>query len=866
MAGSNDLSALGWKLPKLLFIPFDGALQLDTASGILSDELWAAAQKAAEAAHLEATPVLTYLATRMKVGGREVPYSLVAAIDLGALGKANAAQDAIVLNDWTARELNARGGEKLEMEFLLWHDDGRTTTANSTFTVAGVTPIRGLAADRNLTPDYPGITDSENVSDWDPPFPMDLSRIQDRDENYWKRYRTTPKAWLQLGRGQDLWRTRFGKVTTVRLKPAKNVPLQSAAFEFNRELRNRLNPLQSGFAVVNVLGQARQASRGATDFGEYFIYFSFFLMVSALLLAGLFFRLGVEQRSTEIGLLAAVGFSPGKIRVLFLTEALLLALAGGILGAAGAIGYAQLILTGLGTWWQDAVGTRQLSLDVAGSKLLIGVCGGVVTSLLATIGTLRMLGRLSAKQLLAGAAPPHEVSFRGRGFWMAGLAAAGSLVLVGLGVQGKIPAAGAFFGAGAFALMAALWLLRGVLGTSLKRVLAGSGALVMARFAVRNAAVRPGRTVLSAALIAAATFLIVSLESFRRDSGTEDLDRHSGTGGYALMAESVRPLYHNPNSDEGRMALNLDMVKDVQFVPFRLRPGDDASCLNLYQPQNPRVLGAPAEFLRAGRFGFSSSLAKTREQEKNPWLLLETRGKDEPIPAAADANSMMYVLHKQLGEEVVLETGRGKVRLRLVAALQDSVLQGELIIAASEFARVFPDQQGFRFFLMDARRADVEKRVAEIENALSDHGFDAVETGVRLAGFHRVENTYLSTFQMLGGLGLLLGTVGLAAILIRNVLERRRELALLAAVGYTRSRLAALVMSESLLVLGAGLLAGVLAAGLAVSPVVASRGMGASLISMAGMLAAVALTGAFATMVATWVALRGTVMDALRAG
>jgi hypothetical protein len=31
----------------------------------------------------------------------------------------------------------------------------------------------------------------------------------------------------------------------------------------------------------------------------------------------------------------------------------------------------------------------------------------------------------------------------------------------------------------------------------------------------------------------------------------------------------------------------------------------------------------------------------------------------------------------------------------------------------------------------------------------------------KLAAFHRVENTYLATFQALGALGLLLGTLGL---------------------------------------------------------------------------------------------------------
>ena len=87
-------------------------------------------------------------------------------------------------------------------------------------------------------------------------------------------------------------------------------------------------------------------------------------------------------------------------------------------------------------------------------------------------------------------------------------------------------------------------------------------------------------------------------------------------------------------------------------------------------------------------------------------------------------------------------------------------------------------------------------------------GADAVPTAQRLAEFHAVENTYLSTFQTLGGLGLLVGTVGLAAVLLRNVLERRKELALLRAVGYGRSHLFAIILSENAVLLGWGLAAG----------------------------------------------------------
>ena len=100
------------------------------------------------------------------------------------------------------------------------------------------------------------------------------------------------------------------------------------------------------------------------------------------------------------------------------------------------------------------------------------------------------------------------------------------------------------------------------------------------------------------------------------------------------------------------------------------------------------------------------------------------------------------------------------------------------------------------------RAAEVATR---IEDGLSDFGGDATSTAERLARFHRVENTYLSTFQTLGGLGLLLGTVGLATVLLRNVLERRRELALLGAVGYRRGHFLLMVAAENTLLLAGGL-------------------------------------------------------------
>ena len=83
---------------------------------------------------------------------------------------------------------------------------------------------------------------------------------------------------------------------------------------YSESLRKALDPALIGFQVVSVREQGLAASRGATDFGEYFLYFSFFLVVSALMLTTLFFKLGIEQRAREVGTLQAIGFSDAAIR------------------------------------------------------------------------------------------------------------------------------------------------------------------------------------------------------------------------------------------------------------------------------------------------------------------------------------------------------------------------------------------------------------------------------------------------------------------------------------------------------------------------------------------------------------------------
>jgi putative ABC transport system permease protein len=953
-------------------------LSLERASTLLDESLVAKALEAGAKSRLAPLPVLTYLANRIRIGRREIPYSLVAAVEPGvvqplahqAVSSSNSGSSSkqipslgggeglrslhrsagvgpslalrpapgpdgprsfqetisppfsepprtahssdlrppIWLNRWAADDLNARAGDRVTLEYYLWRDEGQLSTETAEFQLAGILPILGIAADRDLVPDYPGISDSDTLSDWDPPFPMDLGLIRPKDEAYWKEYRATPKAFIALADGQRIWRSRFGILTSLRFLPAPSVEVSAvppaSAATFRAELTAKLSPFETGFALLPVRAHGLAASRGATDFGEYFTYFSFFLVASALLLAALFFRLGVEQRLREVGLLKALGFAPHQIRRLFLQEGLLLATVGSLLGVGGAVAYGYLMVLFLRTWWIGAVGTTELGLYVSANSLLMGAAGGIVSAAGCVAWTLRRLIPAPPRGLLAGVwerdtprrergrparnpgqsmpAPERARRPRSQGQTKVATALFGLLggVLLVAAASTRLNEAAGFFGAGVSFLVSLLCLQSLRLRRRLPSALKAAKVSTLWRLGFRQASERPGRSVLCIALIASATFIIVAVDAFRRDGvgpaeaalsrGPQAPAPPTGTGNYSLMGQSLLPVFQNWNAQEGREALGFSeqderIWNQSTAVRFRVRPGEDTSCLNLFQPRKPRILAPEGGHPLEGRFVFKQSLAIDEAEKRNPWRLLDRSFPDGAIPVIGDANSLAYVLHLKLGADRLLEReGRESVKLRVVAALDDSVFQRELLMSEENFKRLFPEQPGYRLFLFDVPPRRASELSQLLEDRLSDEGLDVFLTAERLAGFHRVENTYLSTFQFLGGLGLLLGTFGLAAVLLRNVLERRRELAVLRAVGYTSRQLAAIVIAENAFLLLRGAATGIVCALLAILPAIASRGWKLSSGSLGWLLLAVVLAGLAASLLAARTALRSPLLAALR--
>jgi ABC-type antimicrobial peptide transport system permease subunit len=200
----------------------------------------------------------------------------------------------------------------------------------------------------------------------------------------------------------------------------------------------------------------------------------------------------------------------------------------------------------------------------------------------------------------------------------------------------------------------------------------------------------------------------------------------------------------------------------------------------------------------------------------------------------------------------------------MVAALRDSILQGELIISEENFLRAFPNQEGYRFFLLDVPPGKAASLVQPLMERLSTWGFNIESSRGRLATYHQVENTYLSTFQSLGALGLILGTVGLATVLLRNVLERRQELALLRAVGYRKQILSVIIVAENAILMICGLACGTICALLSITPPLLARGGSFPVATVGLILIAVLIVGLTSSVLAVIAAFRSPLLDALR--
>ena len=790
---------------------------------------------------IPALPTLTYLANTITANDKTIPYSTIVALPTAAdefaellsryttdaqrltyqeaqkqrLRVDENVTDApvhrggeIFLNTWAAADLGVKIGDKITITYYSVTAEEAYVTEIGLFRLKGILPIEGIAADRDMIPEFPGIHDTADMSEWESPFPIDYTIVRAEDEAYWDEYRATPKAFIPLEVGKRLWKNRFGDLTTIRLGTAPDSDIQATRTLFETEFLKRIQPEQVGFQFLSPQADGLQASKGATDFGMLFGSLSGFIILAVAVLIAMLFRVGVEQRSREIGLLQAVGYPLAQIRRRFLYEGATVAGIGSLLGCLFAVGYAQLMIFGLQTWWLPAIGTPFMELHVNLLRLITGILIALAVVMISIRFIVQELGQIPTTALLAGETDFVEVTLKrqtkkakSRTLWSIAKNVAAAIIAVLFAVfvifdEWLSDTFGIWIEEPMIDFIMFTLSIIAVGWTAFDRWLKSQRVpkrLNRMRLALKNAARQPGRSLTCVQTLSLACCIIVAVGANRHDAPPESE--------YAFVAESALPIHHSLNTSDGRFELGFsdkdsELLNASEIFPFRVLPGEDVSCLNLYQPQKPQILGAPDTMI-----------------EQSPWTQLWVGGQaeDGKVNAIGDENSLRWILHHNPEDDfIVQDEFRKPIRLKLVT-VSDSLFQSQLIISESNFTTFFPSQSGYQFFLIKTP-PDLQAETAQIlEKTLGDYGFDLTSASDRLASYRAVENTYISTFQSLGGLGVLLGTFGLALVLFRNIIERRGELATLRAFGFRRQLLSRMLFLESCFLLVIGMLIGIVA-------------------------------------------------------
>lgn len=752
----------------------------------------------------DAHPFMTYLVNSLSHDKQQTPYSFVAAADDSYL-KSPLKENEIIISSWLADDLEAVTGDTLVLSYFILGAMRQLVTDSTAFVVKEIVAVGDPRFDPALMPDFPGLTEAGNCSDWETGVPIRMDRIRDKDEEYWNQYRGTPKAFISLESGQKIWGNAFGKYTSFACK-TDSIHLA----KLSQRLAKKIPPAGNGFIIQDVRSAGLRAASLSTDFGELFLSLGFFIVVAGLLLLALVFSLHLSKRGLETAVLSTLGISRKLIIRLFFMELGLLAITGSIAGALLGILYNRLMILGLNTIWMGAVGPTSLTPHVSLQSLVIGFIINVVITVFTMYRIVYRRLNISPVQQIKGNVTFASVEETSPGKWQSILLIAFSLLFLALFLYGMLTSGQGFMlplAAGGLLFVVLLLFISRLITKSSKSSGSISGIL---QLALKQWSGHKSRTLTTLALLALGTFTIFITGSQQRSSF--EGRNVPGTGGFLLWAETTVPIQEDLNSTDGRQKNSLadePLLDSVRFMQLPVVEGDDASCLNLNAISTPTLLGVvPTEFNKRPSLEFVSFTADISPSET--WMVL-SNDSGTYIPVIADQTVITWSLLKKIGDTLHFQSETGEpLHLILKAGLRNSIFQGNILMDEKIMKKYYPSRYRSKLLLIDGPVETRDTLVSRLNYLLGNKGITIMGTDERMASFNAVQNTYLSIFMLLGGLAVVISVAGLGIILLKNIHERKQELAVMQAIGFHKTQLIRMIVAEHLSLLFCGLIIGLL--------------------------------------------------------
>ena len=717
--------------------------------------------------------LFSYLANSIDLNNISIPYSFVTALD--KYKGETLQKNEIILSDYAAQRLQAKAGDQVQLAYYTSQDLKTLHTDSLLLQVKKIVPLTELMEDKTLSADFPGLSNVERCTDWDSDLPINMDLITDEDEKYWELYRSTPKAIIAYEAVADRWGNAYGNATAIRLTDAEPDLSGLHADMFGIQL---IHPREAGL----------YSAKNGVDFSSLFLALGFFIIVSAMLLMLIPLAEMLYQRRHEIDLLKALGYTSKRIARILWLESAPVVFASSVIGVIAGLLYTTLIMWLLGNVWKGATHTDGFSVYPGIATIIAGLIVGIVLSL----GFLRQTIRWNLKEKKFGVSTGKQSLKRKKnGVILATVIASGSICINFLFVQSVT----LFVVIGVILIgTAALW---GDYLISLKGM-PSSDCFNTEKMIRSTLFANKKQTIRSFLTLAIGVFIVFSV-GLNRKGFADSSQLKTGTGGYALWAESSVPVYHNMNTPSGREKLALTALPgDAEILQCLRYSADDASCLNLNKVTTPTVLGIDMDKMSGSDFQIAQSLYASSRSE----VFEQMHTQDSHIyPALVDATVLTWSLMINLGDTLWYEGDRGQtIGLQLIGTLSNSIFQGNILIDRAFFSEIWKNTTGSEVVLLKVKEYEKEEVKNLLSQALNEYGIRVTTTNDRLAQFNTVTDTYLTIFLTLGGLGLLLGIMSFIIIIRKNLSARRHEIDLYRTLGFTDHRIEQILYQENILV------------------------------------------------------------------
>jgi len=713
------------------------------------------------------TTYFSYLVNEIICNTDTVPYSFVTAVDIWK-GTPLSGKD-IILSDYAASRLHVEVGDSVRMAYFLARDLKNLETKEQKFRVKAIEPMSAFIKDSLLKADFPGLSNVEKCTDWDSDLPIKMDHIHKQDEDFWYKYKNTPKAIVAYDAVVSDWGNSFGTATALRLSPHSN--RDSSISEWGSLPTGEGGGIGHSslfMTVIHPRSQGLYSANNGTDFSSLFMALGFFIILSAILLMQNPLVEMFELRKKELLLYTQIGFTKRSIERLIFRESFSVILFASPFGVLAGVLYSAITLWLLGNVWSGATHTEGFMLHVNILTLFIGWFTGIVICAITLWLVVRNTSNSKVKDDVRDSRKSHKDIVAS----VLLLAVITAVICNFIWLHSMV----------VFIICGLLWIVTfGLFLSSFiqKKTMQTESRNMSFRQMIWQSVYDSRKQQMLAYWALSMGVFTVFAVGLNRPDFTDSSLKDKVTGGYDLYIDSRVPIQYDLNNTDVRRKLSLSHLPDsTQFLHFLRHSQDEASCLNLNKVLTPTVLGVDLEDMKS--FGLTI--------------------KPSDMPSVyIDEEALIWSMMKSVGDTITYKDGNGNdVKVLIAGSYPTGIFHGNAIMSKTDFRKLWPRESGVEVLLVKSSDAVAASEL--LSTAISEYGLSIQTTNERMLMFFEVTDTYLIIFLTLGGLGLLLGIFCLIIVVRKNLVANLRTIDIYRSIGYSATRIRKILLHENIII------------------------------------------------------------------